>query len=68
MICFKRITDCSGTKHRGLVKGCYNNPQLFISAGSRESGKKSSMLNILKIKPVNFVGGLYVERERMRKE
>lgn len=39
-----------------LIKGYYNNPeevkQWFRPAGSSESGKKSWILNILKIKPV----------------
>ena len=39
-----------------LIKGYYNNPeevkQWLRPAGSSESGKKSWILNILKIKPV----------------
>lgn len=42
MICFKRvILTAKALNTRGLGKGYYNNPQLFRSAGSRESGRKS---------------------------
>lgn len=54
-----------------LVKGYYNNPeevkQWFGPAGVSQSGEKNWILNIPKVKPGRFAGGLYVGRERMRR-